>query len=108
VLLPGQWLRIWVDVPVAHWLRIQADSFNLFNDLSAHIVGTSVCHRRGHAKLCRRGGQRSTTVRPHCGHATAANWLIDVIDCASSYLAVGITHTPISPHVYTGLLKICY
>jgi len=29
-------------------------------------------------------------VRPHCGRATAANWLIDVIDGASSYLAVGI------------------
>jgi len=40
-------------------------------------------HKRGHAKLCRQGGRRgrwSTTVKPHRGRVTAANWLIDVID----------------------------
>jgi len=37
-----QWLRILVDVPVAHWLPIRADNFYLFNDLSARIVRTSV------------------------------------------------------------------
>jgi len=36
-------------------------------------------------------------VRPHCGHETAANWLIDVIFGASSYLAVGIGMEHISP-----------
>jgi len=41
-----QWLRIWVDIPVAHWLRIWADNFYLFNDLSPRIVRTSACHRR--------------------------------------------------------------
>jgi len=30
-----QWLWIWVDVPVAHWLWIRADSFYLFNTLNA-------------------------------------------------------------------------
>ena len=35
-----------VTLPVAYWLRIRADSFYLFNDLSARIVRTSVCHRR--------------------------------------------------------------
>ena len=39
-----QWLRIRVDVPVAHWIRIRADNFYLFNDLSACIVRTSVCY----------------------------------------------------------------
>jgi len=69
---------------------------------------------RGYAKLYRRrgrGGQRSTTVRPHCDCATTGNCVIDVIDGASSYLAVGIkygTHTPIIPHVHTGLSKIYY
>jgi len=33
-----RWLRIRVDIPVAQWLRIQADDFYLFNDLSARIV----------------------------------------------------------------------
>jgi len=42
----GQWLQIRVNVPVAHWLRIRADDFSSFNDLSARIVRTSVCHRR--------------------------------------------------------------
>jgi len=41
-----QWLRIREDIPVAYWLRIPADNFYLFNDLSARIVRTSVCHRR--------------------------------------------------------------
>ena len=41
-----QWLQIRVDVSVAHWLRIRADIFYLYNDLSACIVRTSVCHRR--------------------------------------------------------------
>jgi len=39
-------LRIRVDVSVAHWLRIRVDNLYLFNDLSARIVRTSVCHRR--------------------------------------------------------------
>jgi len=39
-------LRIRVDVPVGHWIRIRADNFYLFNDLSACIVRTSVCYRR--------------------------------------------------------------
>jgi len=38
-----QWLRILVDVAVAHWLRIRADNFYLFNDASARIVRTLVC-----------------------------------------------------------------
>jgi len=37
------------------------------------------------------------TVRPHCGHATATNWLIDVIDGASNYLAVRIGMECIGP-----------
>ena len=41
-----QWLRIRVDVHVAHWLRIRADNFYLLNDLSSRIVRTSMCHRR--------------------------------------------------------------
>ena len=41
-----QWLWIRVDVPVAHWLRIRADNLYLFNDLSASIIRSSVCHRR--------------------------------------------------------------
>jgi len=46
--------------------------------------------------------------RTHCGRATAANWLIDVIDGASSYLAAGISMELILPHVHTGLSKIYY
>jgi len=44
----------------------------------------------GHAKLCRRCGRWSMTVRPHCSGASDTNWLTDVIDGPSSYLAVGI------------------
>jgi len=49
-------------------------------------------------------------ITPHRGRASAANWLIDIIDGASSYLAVGIgmKHRPIIPHVHTGLSKIHY
>jgi len=45
-VLKRQWLRIRVDVPVAHRRRIRADNFFLFNDLSARIVRTSVCRGR--------------------------------------------------------------
>jgi len=45
-ILDWQWLRIWVDEPVAHWLRIRADNFYLFNDLSTRIVRTSARHWR--------------------------------------------------------------
>jgi len=44
--LNKQWLRIRVDVRVAHWLRIRADNFYLFNDLFARIIRTSVWRRR--------------------------------------------------------------
>jgi len=53
--------------------------------------------RPGHAKLCRRGGRDGRRRLAPIVRATAANWLIDVIDGASSYLAVGIGMQHISP-----------
>ena len=42
-------------------------------------------------------GRPSGDLEAHCGRATGANWLIDVIDGASSYLAVGISMEHIRP-----------
>ena len=47
----------------------------------AQVIGYSFSAAlQGHAKLCRRGERRLTTLRPYCCRATATNWLIDVID----------------------------
>jgi len=75
-----QWLRIRVDVPVAHWLRIRADNFYLFYDLSARIVRSSVCHGRS------------------CGTSTRicslpwGKWLRIWVDVLTIHLPVFVAH----------------
>jgi len=75
-----QWLWIPVDVPVAHWLRIRADNFYLFNDLSARIVRTSVCHRR------------SCSTSTHICSITYGKWLRIWVDVLTIRLPVFVAH----------------
>jgi len=64
-------LRCWQD----HSLKLR------WGDSHAQVIGYSCSAAlQGHAKLCRRGERRLTTLRPYCCRATAANWLIDVIE----------------------------
>jgi len=106
-----QWLRIPIDVTVAHWLRIRADNFYLFNDLSACIVRTSVCRQRS------------------CGTSTRicslprGQWLWIQVDVLTIHLPVFVAHglkiradITMSAHIYSqcatdtgkqGKLELC-
>jgi len=76
----SKWLKIRVDVPAAHWLRIRADNFYLFNDMSARIVRTSVCHRRScgtSTRIC---------------SLTRGKWLRMWVDVLTIHLSVFVVH----------------
>jgi len=75
-----QWLRIQVDVPIAHWLRIRAANFYLFNDLSAHIVRTSVCH------------WRSCGTSTHICSLPRGQWIRIRVDILTIHLPVFVAH----------------